>query len=264
MDAIKLAAGTESGPMSIFLRGGVVMLTLLTAAIHASLGGLLFTMNAAVYLVLAVAMILPAIAPFRWLARLALLGFASATIAGWLLFGARFQLAYIDKAIELALLCFLAIEVVAVRRRAGRRHASGASPGGQAWQERSRHGAPDDQARHAIDRSAAPSWRCSWRHARQPRARSVHRRTAPPGGAGDRRPRSGLRSRHAWRHGPARPFQLLFDNRDGAPHNVTILDANGGSTFVGETFGGPASADLRDPGRWRPAPTGSGATSTRT
>ena len=37
------------------------------------------------------------------------------------------------------------------------------------------------------------------------------------------------------------PFQLLFDNRDSAPHNVTILDANGGSTFVGETFGGPAS-----------------------
>jgi hypothetical protein len=111
MDAIKLAAGTESGPMSVLLRGGVVMLTLLTAAIHASLGGLLFTLNAAVYLALAVAMILPAIGPFRWLARLALFGFASATIAGWVLFGARFQLAYIDKAVELALLCFLAIEV---------------------------------------------------------------------------------------------------------------------------------------------------------
>ena len=111
MDAIKLAAGNESRPMSVFLRGGVVLLTLLTAAIHASLGGLLFSLNAAVYLALAVAMILPAIAPFRWLARLALVGFAGATIAGWVLFGARFQLAYIDKAIELALLCFLAIEV---------------------------------------------------------------------------------------------------------------------------------------------------------
>src|SRR5438034_451207 len=110
MDAIKHAAGTESGPMSIFLRGGVVMLTLLTATIHASLGGLLFTMNAIVYVLLAVAMVLPAIAPIRWLARLALFGFAAATIGGWVLFGARFQLAYIDKAIELALLCFLAIE----------------------------------------------------------------------------------------------------------------------------------------------------------
>jgi hypothetical protein len=111
MDAIKLPAATESRPMSVVLRGGVVLLTLLTAAIHASLGGLLFTVNAAVYLALVVATILPAIAPFRWLARLALIGFASATFAGWVLFGARFQLAYIDKAIELALLCFLAIEV---------------------------------------------------------------------------------------------------------------------------------------------------------
>jgi hypothetical protein len=111
MDATKLRAGTESGPMSVFLRGGVVLLTLLTAAIHLSLGGLLFTMNAAVYLALAVAMILPALAPFRWLARLALVGFAGATIIGWVLFGARFQLAYVDKAFELALLCFLAIEV---------------------------------------------------------------------------------------------------------------------------------------------------------
>jgi hypothetical protein len=111
MDAIKLVATIGSGPTSAALRGGVVVLTLLTAAIHGSLGGLLFTMNAAVYLALAVAMILPAIAPFRWLARLALLGFVSATIAGWVLFGARFELAYIDKAIELALLGFLAIEV---------------------------------------------------------------------------------------------------------------------------------------------------------
>jgi hypothetical protein len=111
MDAIKLAAATESGPMWLVLRGGVVLLTLLTAAIHASLGGPLFTMNAAVYLAFAVAMILPVIAPIRWLARLALVGFASATIAGWVIFGARFQLAYIDKAIELALLAFLATEV---------------------------------------------------------------------------------------------------------------------------------------------------------
>jgi len=36
-------------------------------------------------------------------------------------------------------------------------------------------------------------------------------------------------------------FQLVFENRDGAPHNVTILDGQGGSAFVGETFGGPGS-----------------------
>ena len=36
-------------------------------------------------------------------------------------------------------------------------------------------------------------------------------------------------------------FPLLFDNRDGAPHNVAILDGDGHTAFVGETFGGPGS-----------------------
>jgi plastocyanin len=36
-------------------------------------------------------------------------------------------------------------------------------------------------------------------------------------------------------------FELLFENRDGAPHNVTISDRGGTSLFVGETFGGPGS-----------------------
>jgi len=111
MHAVKPVPRTETGSMAIALRGGVVILTLLTAAVHASLGGVLFTLNAAVYLALAVAMVLPAIAPVRWLVRLALLGFAVATIGGWLLFGARFPLAYLDKAVELALLVFLAIEI---------------------------------------------------------------------------------------------------------------------------------------------------------
>lgn len=35
---------------------------------------------------------------------------------------------------------------------------------------------------------------------------------------------------------------LLFENRDGAPHNVSILDpGTGAPLFVGEVFGGPAS-----------------------
>jgi plastocyanin len=34
-------------------------------------------------------------------------------------------------------------------------------------------------------------------------------------------------------------FGLLFENRDGAPHNVAILDRGGASVFEGETFGGP-------------------------
>ena len=36
-----------------------------------------------------------------------------------------------------------------------------------------------------------------------------------------------------------RPFQLLFENRDGAPHNVTVLAAAGDEpVFTGEVFTG--------------------------
>ena len=215
------------------------MLTLLTAAIHASLGGLMFTLNAAVYLALAVGMILPAIAPFRWLARLALFGFATATIAGWLLFGARFQLAYIDKAIELALLCFLAIEVwlfdggPAGDTRRVRRLAGTVAGAIKAWTAPMTWRAIRAALGGAVLALLAVACSTASGSLGPPP-------TAPPGGAVivahdlvfDR-------TRVQAPAGAA--FQLLFDNRDNAPHNVTILDANGASTFVGETFGGPAS-----------------------
>jgi plastocyanin len=39
-----------------------------------------------------------------------------------------------------------------------------------------------------------------------------------------------------------RPFQLLFENREGAPHNVRIYDEGVDQPlFVGEIFGGPGS-----------------------
>lgn len=39
-----------------------------------------------------------------------------------------------------------------------------------------------------------------------------------------------------------RPFQLLFENREGAPHNVTIVGEEvDPPLFVGEIFGGPGS-----------------------
>jgi hypothetical protein len=63
----------------------------------------------------------------RWLTRYALIGLTAATIAGWLAFGARFDLAYIDKAIEVVLIALLLVESwaidggpLAVARRAQR------------------------------------------------------------------------------------------------------------------------------------------------
>ena len=91
----------------------IAALAIATAAIHASLGGTLFLLNGAGYAVLAGAMLvpIPILARNRWLVRVALLGFTLVTIGAWILFGARFTLAYVDKAIELALVVWLAIEI---------------------------------------------------------------------------------------------------------------------------------------------------------
>jgi len=101
------------GALSAILRLSVVWLALATAAIHATLGGWMFLANAAGYTVLAVAMIAPIafLGRFRWLVRAALIGFAVVTIVGWLMFGARFQLAYVDKVIELMLVAVLIAEL---------------------------------------------------------------------------------------------------------------------------------------------------------
>jgi hypothetical protein len=100
----------------IVLNGGAALLTLGTAYIHSTLGGtgltwLMFTMNAIGYTVLALALVapIPLLARFRWLVRLALLAFALVTIGGWLLFGARYDMAYLSKAIEVVLIVFLLV-----------------------------------------------------------------------------------------------------------------------------------------------------------
>lgn len=112
MATVSRALRTDHPAVAFVLRVVILVLTLATAAIHASLGGLLFTLNAVGYTVLAALMVLPGpVAPVRWLVRLALLGFVAATIGGWVLFGARFPLAYIDKGIEVVLVGFLMFEV---------------------------------------------------------------------------------------------------------------------------------------------------------
>jgi hypothetical protein len=92
---------------------GVVLLTLSTSYIHSTLGGLLFTLNALGYAGLAIAMVVPiGLADrFRWLIRLALLGFTLATIGGWVLFGARYDVAYLSKAIEVVLVALLLVSI---------------------------------------------------------------------------------------------------------------------------------------------------------
>src|SRR3990172_5229947 len=101
---------------AIALFVGDVVLTLATAFIHLTLGGplwLLFRMNAVGYAVLAVALVVPiGLADrFRWLIRLALLGFVLATMGGWVLLGARYAVAYLAQAIEAVLVAFLVVSI---------------------------------------------------------------------------------------------------------------------------------------------------------
>lgn len=100
-----------SQPFIPVIRGAIVGLTLATAAIHASLGGTMFMLNAIGYAAFALAMVLPGpLARIRWLVRYGLIGFTVVTIVGWIAFGARFDLAYLDKAVEVALVGLLLIE----------------------------------------------------------------------------------------------------------------------------------------------------------
>ncbi|MEX2546991.1 MAG: hypothetical protein WD830_04290 [Chloroflexota bacterium] len=100
-------------PVAIGLRVAIVVLTLATAYIHYTLGSMMFVFNAAGYVVLAAAMVtpLPIFARYRWWIRGALLGWTVVTILGWVMFGARFDLAYFSKAIEVVLIVLLVVEM---------------------------------------------------------------------------------------------------------------------------------------------------------
>jgi hypothetical protein len=129
MRALLRPARLERDATGFVVLAGIVALTVATAYIHAQLGGLLFLLNAAGYVTLAVGMVAPIVIAerLRWLTRLALVAFTLSTIVGWYLIGPRFELAYLTKAIEVALVGFLAIDFVrthgsplaAARRSAG-------------------------------------------------------------------------------------------------------------------------------------------------
>lgn len=111
MTGLTVAPSVRRRWTTVLLRTTIVGLTVATAAIHWSLGGLLFTLNAIGYATLAAAMLLPSPERIRGLVRVGLIGFTGATIVGWYLFGARFELAYIDKAIEVVLVALVALDL---------------------------------------------------------------------------------------------------------------------------------------------------------
>ena len=101
-------------PLDVVIRIAIVGLTLGTAYIHSTLGGLLFTLNAVGYVVAAVAVIVPLglAVRFRWFVRLGLMGYAATAIGAWAIQGPYYSTAYVAKAIEVVLITLLAIDFV--------------------------------------------------------------------------------------------------------------------------------------------------------
>jgi hypothetical protein len=111
-----MSEARSSRPLSggdIVLRVAIVALALSTAWIHLNLGGLRFTLNAAGYVALSIAMIapIPLAVRYRWLTRLALAGYAATTIVAWAVEGPYYSTAYVAKAIELTLIALLVIDI---------------------------------------------------------------------------------------------------------------------------------------------------------
>jgi len=102
------------------LTTGIVALTLVSGAIHLSLGGMLFTLNALGYFALAAAFVVgaaisqPLVVRLSWLPRVALIGYALASIGAWLVMGGRYDLAYVTKGVEVALIVLLIVDIYRV------------------------------------------------------------------------------------------------------------------------------------------------------
>jgi hypothetical protein len=99
-------------PLDVIIRIAIVGLTLGTAYIHSTLGGLLFTLNALGYLVAAVAIVIPLglAIRFRWFIRLGLMGYAATAIVAWAVQGPYYTTAFVAKGIEVALITLLAVD----------------------------------------------------------------------------------------------------------------------------------------------------------
>jgi hypothetical protein len=99
-------------PLDVVIRIAIVGLTLGTAYIHSTLGGLLFTLNALGYLVAAVAVVIPLglAIRFRWFIRLGLMGYAATAIVAWAVQGPYYTTAFIAKGIEVVLITMLAVD----------------------------------------------------------------------------------------------------------------------------------------------------------
>src|SRR3954465_14437216 len=99
-------------PLDVVIRIAIVGLTLGTAYIHSTLGGLLFTLNAVGYVVAALAVVIPLglAIRFRRVGGPRLMGYAATAIAAWAIQGPYYSTAFIAKGIEVVLITLLAVD----------------------------------------------------------------------------------------------------------------------------------------------------------
>ena len=110
------------------LAAGVILLTLITAAIHfylapiefgtgATLFGVLFVLNGLGYLTMLAVIYAPLgfLAPFRLAARMILIVIAAASIGAYFYVGVFDTIGWVDKAVEAGLIVVVLIETVAAR-----------------------------------------------------------------------------------------------------------------------------------------------------
>lgn len=102
------------------LTTAIVLLALVAASVHLSLGSLLFLLNGLGYLGLAGLVVIgylkphPLVERFDWVPRLALMAYAATTIVGYLIIGPYSTLGWATKAVEVVLIGLLALDVVRV------------------------------------------------------------------------------------------------------------------------------------------------------
>ncbi|MGH2488648.1 MAG: hypothetical protein ACRDFR_03395, partial [Candidatus Limnocylindria bacterium] len=78
------------------------------------------TLNALGYFALAAAYVFaaavthPLVVRFGWLPRVALIGYAAASIGAWLILGGFYALGYVTKAVELALIVLVILDIYRV------------------------------------------------------------------------------------------------------------------------------------------------------
>jgi hypothetical protein len=106
----QISTSDRIGPLQI----AIVVLAAATGLMHIWLAIpenlTMFYLNGIGYLVLAGALYLPALRPYRKWIRFALMAYTLVTILGWVFIGMREPVGYINKAIEVTLLILLIVD----------------------------------------------------------------------------------------------------------------------------------------------------------